>query len=87
MASPQGETAVIPIATPALAHAGTGDVLAGMVAGLRAQKMPAFEAAWGGAYLHGHAGLLAARSIGTPASVLAGDVVNHIAAALAELDP
>jgi len=86
VASPSGETAVIPIATPALAHAGTGDVLAGMVAGLRAQKMAAFEAAWAGAFLHGRAGLLAAKEIGTPASVMAGDVSSQIAAALAELD-
>jgi ADP-dependent NAD(P)H-hydrate dehydratase / NAD(P)H-hydrate epimerase len=85
IASPSGETAVIPVATPALAHAGTGDVLAGMVAGLRAQKMAAFEAAWSAAYLHGQAGLLAAAQVGAAASVMAGDVSCHIAPAIAEL--
>ena len=85
VASPDGETCIIPVATPALAHAGTGDVLAGIIAGLRAQKMPAFEAAWVGAYLHGRAGLLAAQALGTPASVMAGDVSNQIARVLVDI--
>jgi len=82
VASPDGRACIIPVATPALAHAGTGDVLAGMIAGLRAQKCSAFEAAWAGAYLHGQAGLLANRMIGNPASVLAGDVISQIAGAI-----
>lgn len=78
VASPDGQVNIIPVATPALAHAGTGDVLAGTVAGLRAQKLSAFDAAWAGAFIHGLAGIKAALSIGNTASVLAGDVCNSI---------
>ena len=60
IASPDGRTAVIPIASSALASAGMGDVLAGMIAGLLAQGVPAYEAACTGAWLHAQAGLAAA---------------------------
>jgi hydroxyethylthiazole kinase-like uncharacterized protein yjeF len=78
VASPDGRAAVIPIATPALARAGTGDVLAGVIAGLRAQGVGAYEAAVLGSYIHGRAGEIAALNVGTPASVLAGDVADAI---------
>ena len=45
IAEPGGKVEVIPVATSALAHACTGDVLAGMIAGLRAQGVAPFEAA------------------------------------------
>jgi NAD(P)H-hydrate epimerase len=76
IAAPDGQVRVIPVATSALAHAGTGDVLAGMIAGLRAQGVPPFEAASAAAWIHGQTGLLAAEQIGHPASVLAGDLIN-----------
>ena len=44
-------------ASPALATAGSGDVLAGLIGGLMAQSVPAFEAACSAAWLHGDAGL------------------------------
>jgi NAD(P)H-hydrate epimerase len=44
VAAPDGRLAVIPVATPALARAGTGDVLAGLIVGLRAQGLEAFQA-------------------------------------------
>jgi len=76
VASPQGEIAVIPVATPALARAGTGDVLAGLIAGLLAQGMAPFQAAAAGAWIHAMAGLQAVDEVGNPASVLAGDVLS-----------
>lgn len=86
IASPDGRRTTIPVATPALARAGTGDVLAGGIVGLRAQGLDAFDAAVVGAFIHAQAGLLAADEIGTTASVLAGDVLNAIPAVLAELE-
>jgi len=56
IASPGGEVAVSPFANPALATAGTGDILAGILAGLIAQKMDLFDAAGAAIYLHGQAG-------------------------------
>ncbi|MCE1252295.1 MAG: NAD(P)H-hydrate dehydratase [Anaerolineae bacterium] len=85
VAGPEGSVYVVPVATPALARAGTGDVLAGMIAGLLAQKVVSFKAAWIGAYLHGRAGVLAAKKLGSAASVLASDVSSCIAGALNEL--
>ncbi|MBM3947346.1 MAG: NAD(P)H-hydrate dehydratase, partial [SAR202 cluster bacterium] len=56
VASPQGKLRVSPFANPALATAGTGDVLAGVIAGLLAQGLSPFDAAAAGVYLHGLAG-------------------------------
>lgn len=53
VAAPDGRAAVSPYANPLLASAGTGDVLAGMIAGLLAQGCAAFEAAAGAVFVHG----------------------------------
>ena len=86
VAAPDGRTAVIPVATPALARAGTGDVLSGLIAGLRGQGIESFEAAVAGAYIHGKAGFQAAESVGTATSVLASDVVREISWAVREIE-
>lgn len=86
VAEPQGRTTVIPFATPALATAGTGDVLAGAIVGLLVQGMEPFEAAVAGCWLHGRAGEIAADWNGSDASVIAGDVAEGLIAALAEFD-
>ena len=86
VASPTGRVTVIPVASPALARAGTGDVLAGLITGLRAQDMDAFDAAVAGAWIHAQAGLYAADDVGTTASVLAGDVLASIADVISDLE-
>lgn len=85
IANPDGQIAVVPVATPALAKAGTGDVLAGIITGLLAQGLDAYNAACTGAWIHAHAGLLAAKRLGNTASVIASDVLNAIPQVLTEL--
>lgn len=78
VAAPDGSSTLIPVATAALARAGTGDVLSGIIVGLLAQGIPADEAAVAGAYIHGLAGLFAEEALGGSAPVLAGDVLEMI---------
>ena len=86
IASPDGRVTMIPVASPALARAGTGDVLAGLIVGLRAQGLDAFDAAVAGAWIHAQAGLYAADDLGTTASVLASDLLNSIPDVLSDLE-
>ena len=81
VAAPNGRVMVLPFANPGLATAGSGDVLAGAIVGLRAQGMEAFEAAVAGAYLHGLAGQLARADLGDMGMV-AGDLPPRLPLAL-----
>ncbi len=65
----------------ALAKAGTGDVLCGMITGLTAQGMKPFEACKTAVYLHGKAGEFASKDL-TEYSVLASDLLNYIPKAI-----
>lgn len=86
IASPSGQMTIISVATPALARAGTGDVLAGLIVGLLAQGLDPYSAAVAGAFIHAEAGLVAAEDLGTTASVLASDIMNSIADVMSELE-
>jgi hydroxyethylthiazole kinase-like uncharacterized protein yjeF len=74
IAAPDGRTRINGRGNPALASAGTGDVLAGAITGLLAQGMPPFEAATAGVFLHSRAGLLVSETVGD-AGLLAGDLL------------
>ena len=78
IAAEDGRGAIIPVATPALARAGTGDVLAGLIVGLRAQGMNAYEAAVTGAWIHGQAGLITEKKFGSSISILASDILHSV---------
>ncbi len=86
VACPDGRTGIIPFASPALARAGSGDVLAGIIVGLRAQGVNPFDAAMAGAWIHGRAGLFAADALGTTTSVVAGDILMGCVNVMAELE-
>ena len=68
----------------ALAKAGTGDVLAGIIAGLLAQKMEPIEAAKLGVYLHSRAGELASEDL-TEYSVMASDIPKYLPMTIKEI--
>lgn len=71
IALPDGSVYLNPTGTPAMATAGCGDVLTGLIAALIAQGASVREAALAGVYLHGLAGEIAARNgIGMTASEL-----------------
>ncbi|MFN8597708.1 MAG: NAD(P)H-hydrate dehydratase [Anaerolineae bacterium] len=81
IAAPDGRSILMPFANPALAMAGSGDVLAGTIAAMVSQGLKPYEAALCGAYLHGVAGEVARREIGT-AGVLAGDLLTYLPVAI-----
>jgi ADP-dependent NAD(P)H-hydrate dehydratase / NAD(P)H-hydrate epimerase len=75
IAGPDGEVAVSEVASPALATAGSGDVLSGAIGALLAAGCEPREAAALGVALHGAAGLIAERRIGR-SGTMARDVAN-----------
>ena len=81
VARPDGLVAICPTGNPGMATAGTGDVLTGMIVGLLAQRVPAWEAACAATYFHGSAGDLAAQHVGQPGMV-ASDLIAQIPYAL-----
>ena len=80
VATPDNRARVSEVAQPALATAGTGDVLSGAIGALLAQGLSPFDASTLGVYLHGDAGNRAARTRGT-IGVTAGDVADQLAMA------
>ena len=84
VACPDGVTAVSPGGSSALATAGTGDVLSGVIGAYLAKHMDAFHAACAGVIVHAEAGRIAARRLGTE-GVIASDVIEALPAALQAL--
>jgi NAD(P)H-hydrate epimerase len=86
IAAPDGQVWVNPTGNAGMATGGTGDVLTGLVSGLRAQfsSRSASEIATAAVYLHGLAGDLAAGDLGQP-SMLAGDLLERIPRAYKQL--
>lgn len=77
-AGPDGTLVVDAVGTTALASAGSGDVLTGIVAAMLAKGLPALDAAATAVAVHARAGALAARGDGS----IAGDLVEHLPAAI-----
>jgi len=77
VASPDGRLGFRPPAPAWLASAGTGDVLAGLIAAMRARGLPAFEAASAGVWLQGRAAEIAGPEM------IADDLAQVIPAAVA----
>ena len=80
----QNDVYVMNQGTPALAKAGTGDVLAGMIAAFLAQGLPVFRATALGVRLHACAGKVAAQRLGE-ISVIPEDVIDDIPCAIQKL--
>ncbi len=77
VSDPSGVVAVVPVDTPGLATAGSGDVLTGTVAAFLAKGLAAVDAAVLGALAHAAAGAAAAGARG-PAGIIAGDVIDAL---------
>ena len=78
VAAPDGRAAIAPSASPWLASAGTGDVLAGVIAAMRAGGLEPFEAACAGVWLHGRAAEKAGPGL------IADDLIARLPAAIDE---
>jgi len=84
IADPSGEIYVNPTGNSGLASGGTGDVLTGVIAAFLGQGVKPTAAAALGAYVHGHAGDIAAESLGE-VGMTAGDVLDHLPFAFMEI--
>jgi ADP-dependent NAD(P)H-hydrate dehydratase / NAD(P)H-hydrate epimerase len=82
VAEPEGRVAVSPGGAPALATAGTGDVLSGVLAAVLARGMPPFDAACAAVFVHVQAGRRAAAALDGPDGVIASDVIDELPHAL-----
>jgi hydroxyethylthiazole kinase-like uncharacterized protein yjeF len=78
VAAPDGAVYLNTTGNPGMATGGTGDVLAGLIGSLLAQGYNADQAAALGVYLHGAAGDRAAAKRPSPASLIAGDLIDEL---------
>ncbi|MEM7803154.1 MAG: ADP/ATP-dependent (S)-NAD(P)H-hydrate dehydratase, partial [Chloroflexota bacterium] len=85
IASPDGKTYVLPFANPLLATAGSGDVLAGIIASLMGQGVSPLKGTVVAGYLHGLAGEVAAQSFGDR-GLLASELIDYLPEAIKRLN-
>ncbi|WP_321868183.1 NAD(P)H-hydrate dehydratase [Paraburkholderia tropica] len=78
IAAPDGRVAVNPTGNAGLASGGTGDVLGGLIGALLAQRLPPFEAALAGVYLHGLAADTLVEQGDGPAGLTAGELAPMV---------
>jgi hydroxyethylthiazole kinase-like uncharacterized protein yjeF len=82
VAEPEGRVGISRGGSPALATAGTGDVLSGVLGAFLARGMEPFEAACAAVFIHAEAGRRAALALDGPDGVIASDVVDELARTL-----
>lgn len=86
VAAPDGRARISDVANSALAHGGTGDVLAGLITGLLAQGMTPFDAGCAAVWVHTEAARQVSEVYGAP-STLASDLVKALPEARKLLEP
>jgi NAD(P)H-hydrate repair Nnr-like enzyme with NAD(P)H-hydrate dehydratase domain len=84
IAAPDGRSQISHVANAGLASAGTGDVLAGVIAGLVAQGLNLFDAAAAGVYIHGIAGEMVKGRLGD-AGMVASDLLPELPVVIKQL--
>ena len=84
VAAPDGRAMINPVANPGLASAGTGDVLAGAIAGMAAQGLSLFDAAVAGVFLHSQAGEAVRDELGD-AGMVASDLLPVLPRVIASI--
>jgi NAD(P)H-hydrate epimerase len=83
--TPSGEVYVVPMANSGLAKAGSGDVLAGIIASMRAQGADSVDSALLGVWIHARAGMHATREFGRRGAI-PSDLISLIPRAILELE-
>ena len=84
IASPSGDVFINDVANPALASAGTGDVLGGIIGGLVAQSVPLLSAAVLGVYIHSRSASNVSKNVGV-SGLLASDLLSEIPVVMEKL--
>ncbi len=84
--TPEGDLSILPFKNDALATAGTGDILAGLITGLLAGGATPYQATVTGGYIHGLAGEIAYHRHQDGRSVVASDVLACIPQAIGQLN-
>jgi len=84
VASPNGDASINDVANPVLASAGTGDVLAGIISGLVAQRVPLMSAATLGVFVHSQTANNISKRVGS-SGLLASDLLSEIPVVMKKL--